>query len=139
MCDAISHQNEFKRWSSQQVMALLIELFNKCLSPTGWNKTKDEFRGVSSTVNLEDYRRACNDRPELKQCSPEDLCVNSAVMVALQALPENKALPFGREGEIELHFDGNELFRSKLEQPWRENRNNVNSFWSLIASINSAN
>ncbi len=143
MADAFFLRNEFSfanGWTHDKVNALLIDLLNECLSQTGWGDYRNEFVGVSSTVNLEDYHRACNDRPELKAKTPEEICVRLALRVALQVLPENKeSEPFHKDGAVEIYFDENELFRSKIENEWRKYRNNRNTLWSLVASIGSVN
>jgi hypothetical protein len=108
-------------WTKSRVDALLVDLFNQCLSPIGWENFKGEFYGASCTVNLADYRKACADIPSLKE--PEAICIDFIVTIALMILPENHKLPLGKEGTVELFFDKGESFMHKIDRIWRSKPN----------------
>jgi hypothetical protein len=117
-------KGEFERskgWTKERVQSLRVDLFNKCLSPTGWENFKGEFYGASCTINLTDYRRAIVDIPNLRE--PEAICVNYVVTIALMALPENHDMPFGKEGTVQLFFDKGESFMHKVDRIWRSKPN----------------
>ncbi len=140
MKEAGSLQEEFtasKGWTHERVDALLADLFNECLSPTGWADFKGQFYGVSCTVNLVDYRKARAEKPALKEA--EAICVDYAITIALMALPENRNLPFGKEGTVELFFDKGESFMNKIFRIWGSKPNNkLIGKLGLVSSIGAA-
>jgi hypothetical protein len=140
MNEAHSLQGEFvaeKGWTESRVDSLLADLFNECLSPTGWGNLKGEFYGASCTVNLQDYRKACADVPSLKE--PEAICVDYVVTIALMALPENRKLPIGKEGTVEIFFDKGESFIHKVDRVWRSKPNSkLRGPLQLVSSIGHA-
>ena len=137
MKEANSLQEEFvisKGWTRERVSALLADLFNECLSPTGWVDFKGQFYGASCTVNLMDYRKAREEKPTLKEA--EAICVDYVVTIALKALPENRNLTFGKEGTTELFFDKGESFMNKIWRVWCSKPNNkLIGKLGLISSI----
>ena len=142
MKDADSLQEEFaeeKGWTTARVKGLLQDLFNECLSPTGWEEFKGEFHGASCTVNLKDYARACADIPSLSSKKPEAICVDFVVTIALMALPETLDKPFGKDGRVELYFDKNESFMCKVDRIWRSKPSNkLQGPLRLVTSIDAA-
>lgn len=142
MSDAYLLQQGFaetKGWTKDRVNGLLRDLFNECLSPTGWVNFKGEFYGASCTVNLEDYTKASADVPSRSIKEPEAICVDHVVTVALMALPENLNLPLGKEGRVELFFDKNESFMHKVDRVWRSKRNGkLEGPLQLVSSIATA-
>jgi hypothetical protein len=142
MSDAYLLRKEFaktKGWTKDRVNALLRDLFNECLSKTGRGDFKDEFYGASCTVNLEDYAKASADMPSRSLKEPEAICVDHVVTIALRALPENLALPLGKEGRVELFFDKGESFMHKVDRIWRSKPNNrLKGPLQLVSSIAAA-
>lgn len=142
MSDAYLLRKEFaksKGWTQERVNGLLRDIFNECLSPTGWRDFKDEFYGASCTVNLEDYTKASADMPSHSLKEPEAICVDHVVTVALRALPENLNLPLGKEGRVELFFDKGEPFMHKVDRIWRSKPNNrLKGPLQLVSSIVAA-
>lgn len=137
MSDARSLRGEFAGWTYAHVITLLTDLFNECLSPTGWGEFKGEFYGASCTVNLADYEKALVDIPSLKE--PEAICVDYVVTIALMALPENLDKPFGKEGTVELYFDKGESFMHKIDRIWRSKPNNqLEGPFRLVSNIGKA-
>ncbi len=137
MREAMWLKGEFAGWTDDRVYRLLADLFNECLSPIGRENFKNQFYGASCTVNLADYREVHNEIPELKE--PEAICVDSVVKIALRALPENRNLPFGKEGTVELFFDKNEPFMHKVNRVWtRRPRNKLGHLLRLVSHIESA-
>lgn len=129
-------KGEFEGWTHERVTALLADLFNDCLSPTGWEDFKGEFYGASCAVNIADYRKAKEDVPSLK--SMESICVDYVITIALMALPENLDLPFGKEGTLELFFDKGEPFKNKVDRMWRgKPRGKLKGPLQLVSGIGS--
>lgn len=124
MTEAMALRGEFARsrgWTSERVLKLIAELFNKCLSPIGWANFKGDFRGASCIINLADYRKLKAELPGLKE--PESICVDYVVTIALMSMPEDRSLPFGKKGMVELFFDKNETFMHKIDRIWRSKPN----------------
>ncbi|MFC1871376.1 DUF3800 domain-containing protein [Chloroflexota bacterium] len=141
MSEAHSLQQEFaaaKGWTKNRVNGLLQDLFNECLSPTGWEKFKGEFYGASCTVNLEDFAKVCVDMPSHVLNKPEAICVDHVITIALRALPENSGMPFGKEGRVELFFDKGESFMHWIDKKWRSKPNNkLQCPLQLVSSISA--
>jgi hypothetical protein len=120
-------------------LLLIQDLFNECFSPTGWEDFKDKFYGASCTVNLEDYRKICNEMPSCSFKEPEAICVDFVITIALMALPENRNLPYGKEGQIEVIFDQGEPFMEKVVRIWQaEYKSELKSPLKLIRNIETA-
>jgi hypothetical protein len=79
MNEAHRLKGEFSRskgWTTSRVLSLLTELFNECLIPAGWTNFKGQFSGASCTINLEDFRKVCNEDAQLKKKTAESICVD---------------------------------------------------------------
>jgi hypothetical protein len=110
------------------------DLFNKCLSPTGWGEFKDHFYGVACTINMQDYKRASKEIPSLKE--PEAICVDNVVTLALMALPDDPSKPFGKSGTVELFFDKGERFMHKINRVWRSKPyHKLKGYHRLISAV----
>ena len=122
MNEAHSLKQEFaveNGWTENRVKGLLQDLINECLSSTGWGEFKGEFRGVACTINLKDYAKIYSDMPSYSIKEPEAICVDYVVTVALMGLSENRGLPFGKEGKMQLFFDHDEPSMHKINRVWK--------------------
>jgi hypothetical protein len=85
-------------------------------------------------VNLEGYRRLLDERPGLDNREPEAICVDHVVTVALRLMPDDPVGRFGKDGVMELYFDRNERFRSKVQRVWDKGRKGAGVL-SLVGHI----
>lgn len=125
MSDANSLKNQFDRkhgWDETRVRKLLEDVFNHCLSPTGWGDFKRQFVGGTCTVNLDDYRRFVDEYSALGVVEPELMCAEHVVPIAYRLLPEDSTHPLGRDGSIELYFDQNEGFQKTITRVWESRK-----------------
>lgn len=112
-----------KGWTEAKVSAVIEDLISSCFAEIGWHKYRDKFCGVSCTIDLTDYRRVCAEFPGFeKRKSPESICVDCVVTVALSMLPADDSSETGKMGHVELIFDRNEAFLHKINQPWLEHK-----------------
>lgn len=131
-----SSQGNFKGWTKPKKNELKKDLFNECFSEIGWGQYKGEFVGASCTINLNDYDRACTDKPSLFKKKPEYICTNFVVNIAMMVLPDNKNMPFGKGGTIELYFDKGEPFLHTIDRIWRDKpKNQLKGPLQLISKI----
>lgn len=142
MTDAKALRKEFSRqrgWDEQKVDALLMDVFNKGIGPLVNNQPEPRFVCASCSVLLDDYERACQHIPRLKQMKePEAICVDHCLSIALQILPDAPQGEgfLGKLGCVELFFDQNERFLHKINRVWQRRKwRRDQSFMSLIASI----
>ena len=117
MVDAWELCGEYSGWTKKQVTNFIGELFNNCFVPIGrGERYKGQFYGVSCTVNLDDNRKAAEERKFSRERSPEALCVWFILMAAIRGLPDNPEKPLGKEGSLELYFDENERFINEINK-----------------------
>lgn len=116
MNEAFMGNGVFKGWTKEAVKQLYADLLNECFSPIGWEKYRDQFWGASCTINLVDYRKVKSEMSNLK--TPEMICNNFLITMALKALPENKQKPYGKDGSVKLYFDKGESFMNPISKVW---------------------
>lgn len=115
------HMNELVAMglTAGEIRNLRLDVLNNCFSETV-RQFRLQFAGAVATVDLDDYRRAKADGMPRGDKSPEAICVNHVVHVALIALPEDPnptAIP-AKLGSAELYFDQNEKFMATVYKVW---------------------
>lgn len=101
----------------------LRDLISVCFGDIGCTTHKTAFCGAACTVDLEAYRCVCHDLPDLQaRKSPEDICVDAVVTVALRMLPASDQSETGKSGTIELWFDQDEAFLHRINRAWERKR-----------------
>jgi hypothetical protein len=133
--DAFSLHGEFDKangWNEKESWRVAHAIFNDCLSPVCWGKKK-EFCVASATVEMDAYRRACNEFQDLRKVKPaEALLVDFVLSQAIWLLPANESGD-GYDGKIELYFDRNERFMRQIHPVYRRRKKH----WvgGLLASV----
>jgi hypothetical protein len=61
-------------WDDNKVAALLRELVNKCFAPFGWSDGEERIFAAYCTIEKDDYERACQEIPHLKDKRPAAIC-----------------------------------------------------------------
>jgi hypothetical protein len=126
------HFSAARGWTPIKVRELRRDLHNDCIALTR-AEHPHQFVGASCTVDLDDFRRAVAERPNLpsKYKDPESACVWDVVRVAFGLLvPPEGGVP-SKDAEVELYFDRNEEFMKTINRVW-VNRRNDPIFRSIV-------
>jgi hypothetical protein len=128
MTDANSLRKDFDRslgWTETAVRSLLADLLNQCFSPRGFGcDISEALIGAACSVDLRAYERVCQEYPHFRQKTPEALCVDHVVGVAIQRLVPSDVdrISFrdlvDRKQSVALFFDRGELYRHQILRVW---------------------
>src|ERR1700724_2018791 len=118
MRDAAQLRGDFaikNGWSTERVDVLIYELLTRCLVTHGRPAGEDGLFAVVCTVELDDFKRAAREIPQLRNRGPYWVCAEYVTGIALRLLPQDPERPlFFRSGTVEMCFDRGERFAAQV-------------------------
>lgn len=109
-----------KGWDKKTRGLLLRDLNNLCFSPISRVDFAEQFVGAVCTVELAHYRTARHVAPALSRRTPEQVCLDHVLHVAIAMLPRDPSDPLRRTGSAELFFDRGEPYFKYVDRHWRK-------------------